>query len=425
MNRLILSIFLLTWGFSFPLMAQNKKATQTQPTKTQSAHSSEQLIQNYRFDEAAKLLQREIDAARAANRSTARLENDLKRANMGQDMLRGTERVTFIDSFKVSRQKVLQTLRLSAESGSIVNMKTEASNFSTAPKKLGEMGYMSQLADRIIFANSTGKHQKLHAAYRMGDKWGTPIQLKGMSNGNEDPDFPFMMPDGVTLYYAAQGDDCLGGYDIFITRYDTETKQFLKAENLGMPFNSPANDYLLAIDEANNLGWLVTDRFQKADSACVYVFIPTTTRDVYDLSDANRKQVLCVAKLQSIKATQTDKKAVAEAKKRLKAVMQQQTQKPQLTQAVNRIYVINDEKVYTNLKQFKNESARRIAVQADQVAERIDNLVKKQDELQREIAVKGRNGAALSQLKKINDSLPKLKEQLNLLLKNMRKAEIQ
>ena len=186
MNRLILSIFLLTWGFSFPLMAQNKKATQTQPTKTQSAHSSEQLIQNYRFDEAAKLLQREIDAARAANRSTARLENDLKRANMGQDMLRGTERVTFIDSFKVSRQKVLQTLRLSAESGSIVNMKTEASNFSTAPKKLGEMGYMSQLADRIIFANSTGKHQKLHAAYRMGDKWGTPIQLKGMSNGNED-----------------------------------------------------------------------------------------------------------------------------------------------------------------------------------------------------------------------------------------------
>lgn len=81
---------------------------------------------------------------------------------------------------------------------------------------MGKTGYLSQLADRIIFAttDSTGNHQKLHAAYRMGKKWGSPIQLKGMNEGNEDQDFPFMMPDGVTLYYAAQGDDCLGGYDI-------------------------------------------------------------------------------------------------------------------------------------------------------------------------------------------------------------------
>ena len=80
-------------------MAQKKNATPAQTTTPKSAHSSEQLIQNYRFEEAARLLQREIETARSANRSTIRLENDLKRANMGQDMLRGTERVTFIDSF--------------------------------------------------------------------------------------------------------------------------------------------------------------------------------------------------------------------------------------------------------------------------------------------------------------------------------------
>lgn len=426
MNRLILSILMFTCGFSLPLMAQKKNTTPAQTTTSKSAHSSEQLIQNYRFEEAARLLQREIETARSANRSTIRLENDLKRANMGQDMLRGTERVTFVDSFKVSRKQVLQALRLSAESGSIVNMETEGAQFEKTPKKLGKTGYLSQLADRIIFAttDSTGNHQKLHAAYRMGKKWGSPIQLNGMSESNEDQDFPFMMPDGVTLYYAAQGDDCLGGYDIFVTRYNTETKQFLKAENLGMPFNSPANDYLLAIDEANNLGWLVTDRFQKPDSACVYVFIPTTTRDVYDLCESNHKQVLNAAKLQSIKATQTDKEAVAEAKKRLKQVMQQ-SPTTHRTQATNHIYVINDNKVYTNLSQFKSEGARRIAVQADQVAERIANLTQKQDDLQRQVALKGRNEATLSQLKDINNSLPKLREQLNALLKNMRKTEIQ
>ena len=87
--------------------------------------------------------------------------------------------------------------------------------------------------------------------------------------------------------------------------------------------------------------------------------------------------------------------------------------------------MINDNKVYTNLSQFKSEGARRIAVQADQVAERIANLTQKQDELQRQVALKGRNEAVLSQLKEINNSLPKLREQLNALLKNMRKTENQ
>ena len=154
------------------------------------------------------------------------------------------------------------------------------------------------------------------------------------------------------------------------------------------------------------------------------MFIPTTTRDVYDLGESNHKQVLNAAKLQSIKATQTDKEAVAEAKKRLKQVMQQ-PRTTHRTQATNHIYVINDNKVYTNLSQFKSEGARRIAVQADQVAERIANLTQKQDELQRQVALKGRNEAVLSQLKEINNSLPKLREQLNALLKNMRKTENQ
>ena len=64
-------------------------------------------------------------------------------------------------------------------------------------------------------------------------------------------------------------------------------------------------------------------------------------------------------------------------------------------------------------------------MQADQVAERIANLTQKQDELQRQVALKGRNEAVLSQLKEINNSLPKLREQLNALLKNMRKTENQ
>ena len=218
MKRLICAVCLLAFGLSSPVLAQKKKTNAAAVPK----QSAEQLIQNYRFS----------DAARAAGRSTERLEADLQRANMGADMLRGTERVVFVDSFKVGRQQVLASLRLSRGAGQIVNMKTEASNLRVQPAELGTAGYINELKDRIVFAAADSAHDNvlLHEAYRSGNGWGRAVPLEGMQDGATCQDFPFLMPDGVTLYYAAQGEGSLGGYDIFVTRYNADTKQFLKAE---------------------------------------------------------------------------------------------------------------------------------------------------------------------------------------------------
>ena len=83
-------------------------------------------------------------------------------------------------------------------------------------------------------------------------KWTAPHKLDEL-DGDDAQNYPFMLSDGITLYYAAQGEESIGGYDIFVTRYDMDEKKFLYPENLGMPFNSPANDYMLAIDEFNQL----------------------------------------------------------------------------------------------------------------------------------------------------------------------------
>ena len=44
--------------------------------------------------------------------------------------------------------------------------------------------------------------------------------------------------------------------------------------NIGMPFNSPANDYLYVFDEMTHIGWFATDRFQHQDTVVVYEFVP-------------------------------------------------------------------------------------------------------------------------------------------------------
>ena len=52
---------------------------------------------------------------------------------------------------------------------------------------------------------------------RLADgSWEQPEPLGDVLNEGGDANFPFLMSDGVTLYFANDGENSLGGYDIFI-----------------------------------------------------------------------------------------------------------------------------------------------------------------------------------------------------------------
>ena len=89
----------------------------------------------------------------------------------------------------------------------------------------------------------------------------------------------------MTLYFANDGENSIGGLDIFITRRDGDG--FLQPTNIGLPYNSPYNDYLLAIDEEKGIGWWATDRNRIPDMVTVYVFIPSDMRVNYPVDSEN------------------------------------------------------------------------------------------------------------------------------------------
>lgn len=425
-GKLTVALGLLLSLTSVPTMMAQKTTAKKRSASTTTAQtqSAEQLMQSYKFTEAARLLQREIDAARSSGRSTMRLEADLQRANLGIDMLRGTERVTFIDSIVVSRKDMLQRLQLSANAGKVVCLKDVLSEEQLRSGQYGQAGYINELNDRVIFSksDSTGCANNLHIAYRVGNGWSAPTPLEGMHDVSCEQDFPFMMPDGVTLYYGAQGEESLGGYDIFVTRYNPDTKQYLKAENIGMPFNSPANDYLLAIDESTQIGFLLTDRNQKPDSVCIYAFIPNATRDIYEMSDANKKRVIHAAMLHSISETQTDQEITKSALQRLNQ-LRAQAQSASTSQGKH-LYVINDHTIYTSLNEFRSETARRIAQQADEIRQKLQQLLVRQDELQKKAFSAKLTQSDKDELRETNAQIPTLQKQYDDLCKNMRVAEI-
>ena len=173
--------------------------------------------------------------------------------------------------------------------------------------------------------------------------------------GNDD--YPFMCPDGITLYFASDGEGSIGGYDIFMTRMDTETGRFLRPDNLGMPFNSTANDYMLVIDEVSNLGWFATDRNQPDGLVCVYVFVPNQGKVKYDTDALGYDGVLPYARLSSVAATQDNEAVLRTARQQLAMLLYSDNED---SRKGDFVFVIDDTRDYTRLSDFKSTEARKL-----------------------------------------------------------------
>ena len=161
-----------------------------------------------------------------------------------------------------------------------------------------------------------------------------------------------MMADDTTLYFAAKGTESIGGYDIFVTRFDSETGQYLKPENIGMPFNSEANDYMYAVDELDSIGWFVTDRNQLEGKVCIYIFIPSDTRQTYQTEAYSTEQIERFARIAKISDTWENKSIRSKAMARLKSITEG---KRENNNGSRMRFVINNNTIYRTSADFRSK----------------------------------------------------------------------
>ena len=345
-------IILAALFLSLNLSAQKRGKKAKEPVYTVTPQEA---MAAYDFSLAEEILEHQIADLTKKKQPTIQEEAMLEAVRKSQIKLHATEQVTFIDSMVLPKKQVLQQIKLSEECGSIVNY----ADFFRSGKNDCTV-FRNELGNRIVYSEPNQKgHLRLKEKSLIGGEWSMENQLKGLNEEEEDNlNFPFVLTDGITMYYAAECEESIGGYDIFMTRYDADSQQFLAPENVGMPFNSPANDYLLVIDEYQQLGWFVTDRNQPVDTVCLYTFIPTETRRIYNEQELGAKKLAAMARISSIKDTWKDMNAVNSAKKRLA-----DARKGTKNEAKNRdfTFVINDFRTYYTLSDFKDPLAQQKA----------------------------------------------------------------
>lgn len=215
------------------------------------------------------------------------------------------ENIEILDSLAVPADSFLKSYLLPTSAGRLID--PEEIPF-TDEREGAIAAYTTESGDFMMWgaSDSTG-HINIMESLRLTDgEWQKPVSAPAILRDGGDADYPFMMPDGTTLYYASDGNGSIGGYDIFVVTRDPQTGEYLQPQNVGMPFNSPYDDYMLAIDEENGIGWWATDRNLLGDKITIYVY---KTNDLRKNYDPDLEDIADKAKITDFKSTRSDKTA--------------------------------------------------------------------------------------------------------------------
>lgn len=326
----------------------------------------------YRYEDAIENLEKHIYWLKEKDRSTEQAEELMKKYRKGERLIRNVEDIIVIDSFVVDKQNFLDAYKLEKQAGSIDIVNEDKNDIMTE--------FVNEMGDKkILSAKDENGNKKLYASVKLIDKWSKPQRLRGINDEMTDLNFPFLASDGTTLYFSAKGDDSLGGYDLYITRADSEENSYFKPDNLGYPFNSVYNDYMLAIDEFNKLGWFASDRFQPEDKVCVYVFIPNATKHTYNYDETDPTKMISLAKLDNIAITQYDKARTEKAKQKLEKLTLEKRQRNK--EKKDFIFIVNDNRIYTSINNFRKPESKKLYQEMNNMQNDLYALEKELDKL--------------------------------------------
>lgn len=272
-----------------------------------------------------------------------------------EEMLSSTQQLFIVDSTVVDRSELLSAIPLSASQG---HYAAYAELFGASTDSVSHV-FVNGFGNRCYYAtNDTTGRSRFFTRVKLADGWSQPKEVTTLGDDLRHIDYPFMSADGTKLYFSAKSDEGLGGRDIYVTTYDPSDDEFLQADNLGLPFNSTADDLLYVEDDTEGFGWLASSRRQTDGMVCVYTFVPADVRQNYDLSTYGTARLKSLAQIQRIRDTWQTPELRDEAMVKLKAYTTRQNNTSVETQAIR--FVVDDRHTYTSLDDFLSPADRQL-----------------------------------------------------------------
>jgi hypothetical protein len=200
---------------------------------------------SYKFSSAITAYQKFMTLGKAADVKKLNIEREIEYCNSGLKLVNNPVVIEVFEKKHIELESVhLAFTHL--ESGGKILMITEDLRSSIDKKKdfKCEM-YLSPDKSTIFYTSygeTEGNGKDIYRLKKIGNKWSPEPYNVVSINSPYDEEYPFLSPDGKTLYFSSKGFENMGGYDIFRSSWDEETQTWSAPINLGSPINSPYDD---------------------------------------------------------------------------------------------------------------------------------------------------------------------------------------
>ena len=101
--------------------------------------------------------------------------------------------------------------------------------------------------------------------------WSAPALINEHMTSSSDEIYPMLSPDGKSLYFASKGLYGMGGYDLYVSNWNSETNDWDMPVNMGFPYSSPYDDFLFVNTEDGKYSLFASNRGCGRDSVTIYV----------------------------------------------------------------------------------------------------------------------------------------------------------
>lgn len=138
--------------------------------------------------------------------------------------------------------------------------------------------FINEHEDRIIFAKNVGSKKKpnhdLFQSFKDPEtgNWSKPALFATTINSDFNEDSPYLSPDEKTLYFASDGHETMGGYDIFKSEFDSTTLTWSEPVNMGFPVNSPDDEMHFKLNNDQMSGYFTSNRLHTAGDFDIFFF---------------------------------------------------------------------------------------------------------------------------------------------------------
>ena len=228
---------------------------------------------NYDFPTAISYYKEYQQRAGKKQKESFDVDRKIEMCRNGIDMMRSVKDLFVLDKSEVARQEFFRSYNLENYGGKIIKKPEKFRSKEDEKSKTDDFIFFNSKASSVYYSGYGKNHKNqrdIYVRYKSEDDWSSPIRLPEVINSPYDEDYPVLMPDGKTLYFSSKGHNTIGGYDIFKSVYDEQSKTWSLPENINFPFNTPTDDILFVPDTLESTAWFASVRNSVEESIMVY-----------------------------------------------------------------------------------------------------------------------------------------------------------